>query len=105
MDEEAEAQAALAHRLYATQWHGEILHECRALLGLKYRGAVEGPLKGILTARRLRRCEKGQEDVPPRAWNVLADMLEYQGQHITSTVWQERWRALRPTIVEIIERR
>jgi hypothetical protein len=103
MDEEAETQAALAHQLYVTQWHGEILHECRALLGLKHRGAVEGPLKGILTARRLRRCENGQEDVPPRAWSALADMLEHQGQHITSAPWQARYEALRPVIAEIVE--
>jgi hypothetical protein len=52
----------------------ELLRHVRHALGLGLYDATGGPLRGILTPRRLRRVERGEEDIPPRAWRAYAEL-------------------------------
>jgi len=58
-----------------TDPEAELLWRCRDALGLSPCEAADGPLSGIVSARRLRRAEVGEEDIPPRAWHVYARLL------------------------------
>lgn len=44
--------------------------------------AADGPFCGIISLRRLRRCERGTERIPPQVWPVLSRALhEYDELH------------------------
>lgn len=38
--------------------------------------AADGPFCGIITERRLRRCERGEERIPPAVWPILQRALD-----------------------------
>jgi hypothetical protein len=74
-----ELQKTIARKRWEAR-PGVLFKRCRYALGLGVYDAAYGPLDGIITPRRLRRVEKGQEDVPPKAWQVFADLLVKEGR-------------------------
>jgi hypothetical protein len=83
--EAAEARAADEGRIIDPAQHRQFaaarfFRHCRLALGLDVHQAVEGPLHGTITERRLRRCENGVFAFPPRAWEIMAQELADAGR-------------------------
>ena len=59
---------------------GALARRCRDELGLEIEQAAEMVLKDVITLRRLRRVEHGEEDVPPKVWQAYAKFLWKAGR-------------------------
>jgi len=52
-----------------------LLRHVRYVLGFGVHEAVAGPLRGVISARRLRRTENGEDTIPPRIWEIYLALL------------------------------
>lgn len=78
---EAEESRSIDPELHRQFTVASLFRDCRIALRLDTRQAAEGILRGIITERRLRRCEHGLFPFPPRAWQALAQELANEGRH------------------------